>query len=66
MEPVECKSDMDCKNLKEGPYCMDDSTKTPPYYCKGEGLPVADCALGDFSAIKPGKRKRSDHGEMRE
>jgi hypothetical protein len=47
MEPVECSTDVDCANL-DGSYCMNDPTKTKPYYCKGEGLPVPSCDLGNF------------------
>ena len=29
--PVMCKKNTDCP---KGSYCMNDDTKTPPYYCK--------------------------------
>jgi len=53
MQPVECTTDTDCANL-ENSYCMNDPTKTAPYYCKGLGLPVADCDLGNFISTNPG------------
>lgn len=51
---VECTTDVDCSNLDEGSYCMNDPTKTAPYFCKGVGLPVPDCNLGDFASLESG------------
>ena len=54
MTPVECSTDVDCVNLGDDSYCMNDPTKKAPYFCKGLGLPVADCDLGTLNSATPG------------
>jgi hypothetical protein len=54
MTPVECATDTDCANLDGDSYCMNDPSKTAPFLCHGEGLPVPQCALGDLSNANPG------------